>query len=457
MSKKLYALLAMLMVSIMILSACQPASTPETVATDEPTEEVMVDETEAVEEPTEEEIVTIEWWTVSSEEYSEEAQAGMVAQFEAENPNIKVNMTVLPSSGFSEKMTTALGAGEGAPDVAFYWDSNWWPEAMDLTPFIEADETFDPSMYFQGYWDTRAVWGDTVVGLPLGVGANFVMYNKDIFDEVGVAYPTEDWTVDEAIALAEQLTDLDNGRWGWDRPRGDYRAIFFNFGARPYDDASTTVEGYLNSDESLAAYSWLWDLVDSNTTPTPAELEVLGTEGTGPVDLFLAGRLAMATLNQGHMLNAVEAGMNFGIVPEPGVEGNERYVHGWSLTCSMWSKSEHPQEAWEFLSYWVGAEGQRYLMDNGNLFPSIPSVLADYKYADEDYAQAFFKVLDLEQDALWLQAHPCWRSGVSRAISDIWDLIFLGQITKDDIPATIEEMLPAAQDALDECVPRLGG
>ena len=457
MSKKLYALLAMLMVSIMILSACQPASTPETVATDEPTEEVMVDETEAVEEPTEEEIVTIEWWTVSSEEYSEEAQAGMVAQFEAEHPNIKVNMTVLPSSGFSEKMTTALGAGEGAPDVAFYWDSNWWPEAMDLTPFIEADDTFDPSMYFQGYWDTRAVWGDTVVGLPLGVGANFVMYNKDIFDEVGVAYPTEDWTVDEAIALAEQLTDLDNGRWGWDRPRGDYRAIFFNFGARPYDDASTTVDGYLNSEESLAAYSWLWDLVDSNTTPTPAELEVLGTEGTGPVDLFLAGRLAMATLNQGHMLNAVEAGMNFGIVPEPGVEGNDRYVHGWALTCSMWSKSEHPQEAWEFLSYWVGAEGQRYLMDNGNLFPSIPSVLADYEYADEDYAQAFFKVLDLEQDALWLQAHPCWRSGVSRAISDIWDLIFLGQITKDDIPATIEEMLPAAQDALDECVPRLGG
>jgi multiple sugar transport system substrate-binding protein len=353
-------------------------------------------------------------------------------------------------------MTTALGAGEGAPDIAFYWDTNWWPEAMDLTPFIEADEDFDPSMYFPGYWDTRAVWGDIVVGLPLGVGANFVMYNKDIFDEVGIPYPTEDWTAYEAIEIAEQLTDLDVGRWGWDRPRGPYRAIFFNFGAQPYDDASTTVDGYLNSEESIAAYTWLWDLVDSGTTPTPAEMEVLGTEGTGPVDLFLAGRLAMATLNQGHMLNAVDAGMNFGIVPEPGVEGNTRYVHGWALTCSMWSKSEHPEEAWEFLSYWVGAEGQRYLMENGNLFPSIPSVLEDYEYADTDYAQAFFNVLTLEQDAAWLQKHSCWSGGVSRAISDLWDLIDLGDIARDEIPAKIEELLPAAQDALDECVPRLG-
>lgn len=460
MSKKLYALLGVLLITVMILSACTP-----------PTEEPVVEETEEVEEteapvaeteePVEEteeavEPVTIEWWTVSSEEYSEEAQAGLVAQFEAEHPNIKVNMTVLPASGFSEKMTTALGAGEGAPDVAFYWNNNWWPEAMDLTPFIEADESFDPDMYFPGFWETRAVWGDVIVGLPLGVGANFVMYNKDIFDEEGVAYPEADWTADEAIEIAKQLYDDEFMRWGWDRPRGPFRAIFFNYGARPYDDESTTVDGYLNSDETLAAYTWLWDLVDSGVTPTPAELETLGTEGTGPVDLFLAGRLAMATLNQGHMLNAVDAGMNFGIVPEPGVEGQPQYVHGWALTSSMWSKSEHPQEAWEFLSYWVGYEGQKYLMENGNLFPSIPAALDEYEYADTDYAQAFFSVLALEQDAAWLGAHPCYRGGVERAISDLWDLIMLGEIGRDEIPAKMEELLPAAQDALDECVPRLG-
>lgn len=84
-------------------------------------------------------VVTIEWWTVSSEEYSEEVQRALVDQFNASHTNVQVNMTLLPESGFDERMTTTLGAGEGAPDVAFYWNNNWFPQALDLTPYIEAD------------------------------------------------------------------------------------------------------------------------------------------------------------------------------------------------------------------------------------------------------------------------------------------------------------------------------
>ena len=253
------------------------------------------------------------------------------------------------------------------------------------------------------------------------------------------------------------MTDPSKKHWGGDRPRGPYRAIYFNYGARPYSDDSTTVDGYLNGPESVAAYTWLWDLVNSGATSTPAEIEVLGTEGTGPVDLFLAGRLAMATLNQGHMLNAVEAGTNFGIVPEPGLPGKPRYVHGWALTCSIWKRTQHPQEAWEFLSYWVGREGQKYLMENANCFPSIPSVLEEYEDADKDYAQAFFEVLDLEQDAEWLGGHPCYRGAVERAVRDVWDKIMYADMERDQIQAELDSFVPAAQDALDECVPRLGG
>ena len=455
--KWLWLIVAVIMVAAM-LAACGAEPTPtEAPVVEEPTQAAEPEPTEAPAPTEAAEPVTVEWWTVSSEEYTEEAQRAMAQEFEASHPNIKVNVTVLPSSGFGEKMTTALGAGEGAPDVAFFWDNNWFPEALELTPYIEADPDFSPDLYFPGFWNTRAMWGDKVVGLPLGVGANFVMYNKDVFDEAGVDYPTDDWTTEDFIDIATQLTDLDQKRWGGDRPRGPFRAIFFNYGARPYADDSSTVEGYLDSEETLAAYTWLWDLVNSETTPTPAELEVLGTEGTGPVDLFLSGRLAMATLNQGHMLNAIEAGTNFGIVPEPGVEGNTRYMHGWSLTCSIWKGTEHPQEAWEFLSYWVGPEGQKFLMENGNLFPSIPSVLDEYKDADKDYVQAFFRVLAMEQDAEWLMGHPCYRGGVERAVQDLWDKIMYGDIAREDIPAEMESLIPGAQEGLEECVPRLGG
>ncbi|MCC7208546.1 MAG: sugar ABC transporter substrate-binding protein [Anaerolineae bacterium] len=400
--------------------------------------------------------VTLEWWTVDSEEYSEQAQRDMAAAFEAENPGIKVNVTVLPESGFTEKMTTALGAGVGAPDVAFFWDNNWFPQALDLTPYLEADADVTPDIYFPNFWATRAVWQGKVVGLPLGVGANFVMYNRDLFDAAGIAYPTEAWTTEDYLGMVSALTNPDSKVWGGDRPRGPFRAVWYNYGAYPYSDDSMTVDGYLNGEASVAAYTWLWDLVNSNGTPTPADLEVLSREGTGPIDLFLSNRLAMATLNQGHMLNAIDAGMNFGIVPEPAGPSEDRHVNAWSLTVSIWSGSQHPDEAWKFLSYWAGPKGQKFLMENGNLFPSIPSVLEQHPDADKDYVQAFFNVLELPQVAQWDIAHPC-KSTVLRAAVDVWDLVMLGQIGRDEIQAKLNEYVEPAQTALDECRGRLGG
>jgi multiple sugar transport system substrate-binding protein len=399
--------------------------------------------------------VTIEWWTVASEEFNEEVQRALVDQFNAENPGIQVNMTLLPSDGYDERMQTTLGAGQGAPDVALFWNTNWFPQALDLTEFIEADAEIGPEIYLPGFWNTRAVWEDKIVGLPLGVGANFVMYNMDMFDAAGVAYPDPDWTPEDYIATVTALADAEQRVWGGDRPRGPYRAIWYNLGARLYSDDSTTTEGYFNSPESVMAYQWLWDLVSSGATPTPADLEVLGNEGTGPIDLFLADRLAMATLNQGHMQNAIAEGKRFGIVPEPQVEGNTRHVNAWSLTVSIWSGTEHPEEAYQWLRYWAGPVGQQFLMENGNLIPSIPSVLETWAEADTEFGQAFLSVLELEQVAAWDNEHPC-KGTVLRSVSDAWDRVMLGAVGRDEIPAMLDGLVPAADAALAECVGRLG-
>ena len=406
-------------------------------------------------------VVTIEWWSVAGNELPAEAQEAVAAAFNAQQDNIQVNLTILPGDGYDTRMTTAIGAGSGAPDVALFWDNNWWPQTLDLTPYLEADPDLGPEDYFENFFLNWAIWQENgaIVGLPFGVGANFVMYNKDIFDEAGVAYPTADWTPDDYIEIATQVTDRDSRQWGGDRPRGViYRAIGMGYNAFPYSDDSTMVDGYLNSEESLAAFTWLWDLVDSGVTLTPSDVELLGTEGTGPVDLFLAGRLAMATMNEGHMQTAVAEGFNFGVVPEPHASpDNERYVNAWSLTASVWAGSEHPDEAYEFLSFFAGPEGQRIMMEQGNTIPSIPAVLADFEHADEDWAQAFFAVLEYKQVAEWTGAHPCYRSAVRQVIQDVRDLIDLGEVERDGIKDLLDEYVGPAQDALDECVPRLGG
>ena len=402
--------------------------------------------------------VTITWWTLASAESPEPAIRAVIEAFEAEHPNIKIDVTIMAESAYGDLMNTALGAGEGAPDIAYFWETPWLPHTLDITDRLEADPDLSRDDYFEEYFNNWAVWNDRVVGLPFTVGANFVMYNKDVFDEAGVDYPTADWTPDDFIEIAKALTDPDKRRWGGDRPRGPFRALWRNMGAtKPYSDDSSTVDGYFNGPDSVAAYTWLWDLVDSGATPTPADIEVLGTEGTGPVDLFIAGRLGMATLNNGHMITAANAGVNFGVVPEPHVPGNERYVHAWALRASIWAGSEHPDEAYEFLSFWAGPEGQRINMEIGALMPSLPAVLEDYPDAEVDYFQGFMGVLNATQTAEWRATHPCWRGAVIRAVSDAWDLIMLGEIERDEVQATLDSLVEPAQAALDDCVPRLGG
>lgn len=406
--------------------------------------------TGAKEQAKSQDVVTLEWWTWDSEEYDEASQRAMVKAFEADHPNIKVNMTLMPTSGFETKMTTALGAGVGGPDVAFFSISNWFPKALPLDDFIKRDG-FDTSMYYQGFWDTKTQFDGKTIGLPLGVGASIVMFNKDLFDQAGVPYPTNDWTTDEYLEIAKKVANPARKVWGAEILTRPFRALWFNYGpnARLYSPDSTKVDGYLNSAESLRAYEWFYDLMRSGVTPTVSDMATLSTENTGPIDLFMADRIAMATLNQGHMLNAVKAGKNFGVVREPGVGNNPRHVNAWSLLVGIWEGTKHPEEAWTFLKWYVGPEGQKFLMDNANLFPSIEAVAKQYKDADKDYVQAFLEVLDDNQVAIWRGSHPSGTK-VEASITDLWDKIKLGLITRDQIKGELDALVPRAQEVLDE-------
>lgn len=401
-----------------------------------------------------EEEVVLQWWTIDSEEFTAAAQTELAEVYGDMTPGVGVEVTVLPPAGFGQKMDTALNAGVGAPDIAIYWNNRWFPNALVLDDYIEQDD-FDTSRYIDSFWKTRALWDGKVIGLPTSLGATIIVYNKDIFDARGVAYPTADWTTEDYIEIASELVDAENRVWGSDRPRKPFRTVWHNYGARPYSDDSTTVEGYFNSQAMVDAYTWFWDLVHSDATPTASELESLGNEGTGPVDLFMAGRLGMANLNQGHLRTILHNGMNVGVVPEPRVPGKQRYVNAWASMISVWNKPEHPSEAWSFLKYLCGPEGQAFLMERSNLIPTIPELLPGLRDADSPQMQAFFDVLQYPQVAEWNQSHPSY-SLIERAARDLWDQIDLKMIDRDDIPEILDEMVPEMQKVLDEGVDRLG-
>jgi multiple sugar transport system substrate-binding protein len=427
--------------SAALLSACAPTSTPPK-PTSAPAAPAQAAPTTGAR------TATVKWWTVPSEDFDEASQREVVQAFEAKNGSIKIDVTFLPPNGYDDKMTTALGTGE-APDVAFFWIDAWLPRAMDLTRLIQRDK-FDTGQYLKPAWDSWARFGATekIIGLPLGVGCNFLFYNTELFKQFGVEAPTWGLTIQQWLATLPKATDRTKRIWGGDRPRGAFRSLFYSNGARLMNDDGTTVEGYFNSQQSVEAYEAVSDMVATNATPSAADIAALGTAGTGPVDLFLAGRVASATLNQGHLANVRKAGLSFGSVHEPAWPGKDPWAHAWSLRVGMNAQAKDADAAWEFMKFYVGPDGQRILMDKGNLVPSWKATLDQFPNGSDPNVQTMKKVLDMPTGNQFANRFP-WYPAVLREAQPLWDKINLQQIGREEIRGEVDKLVPTLQAKLD--------
>ena len=52
------------------------------------------------------------------------------------------------------------------------------------------------------------------LGIPKDLDSAAVWYNKDMFDEAGIPYPTADWTWDDFREIAKKLTKADGSQYG---------------------------------------------------------------------------------------------------------------------------------------------------------------------------------------------------------------------------------------------------
>lgn len=136
----------------------------------------------------------------------------MVAKFNETHPNIEVQFERSEGQGYNEKISAAIASGDAwdvfrAPNT---FPTRFGPKGVleDLTQYINSDTKYPASMYLEGALDTWKVEGK-IYGLPVWVLNAWLFYNKKLFDEAGVAYPTPDTTWDEYVAMAEKLTKRD--------------------------------------------------------------------------------------------------------------------------------------------------------------------------------------------------------------------------------------------------------
>ena len=115
-------------------------------------------------------------------------------------------------------MLEAGAQGGSLPDV-FWMHSNESQRYMsndmllDLTDKIAASDVIDPANYPDDIWGLYT-YEDKYYAVPKDIDTIALWYNKTMFDEAGLEYPTADWTWDDVTEAARKLTKDDGSQYG---------------------------------------------------------------------------------------------------------------------------------------------------------------------------------------------------------------------------------------------------
>jgi multiple sugar transport system substrate-binding protein len=336
----------------------------------------------------------------------EDAMKKVLATWQQENPNVELK-TEFVGEDYWTKLQTQIAAGTppdaGISDYARVVSYAKAGSLLALDDFIDGDkvslEQYLPDAvaqyrWQQGMFDTGGK-GGKVYGLPSDAQGFIFAYNKKMFDEAGVKYPTDDWTWDDLVAAAKQITKPDQNKWGCYAPnlptlfRGDF--VFSAGGDLATADYKKSA---LDRPETIEAYKWVWDLIYTyKVAPRPLPSEPANPFASGRVAMYVDGVWWVADF-----LQIKDFEWDLAMLPKHPKTGKRTT----SLESDGWwafKATKDPDLAWSLVKFLASPESQRKFGELEFVVPSsIPEVAKEW-YAKKPPASRSKALDNLVQDS----------------------------------------------------------
>ena len=281
--------------------------------------------------------VTITYAHFSGSGAQEETLKKMIEIFESKNPDIKVDVQITGYEDYFTKLATTVGGGN-PPDV-FEMNMENFLSYMLRGACADLTGKIDTANYSEGTLAAVSSEGK-IYAVPMSFSTCVLFYNKDLFDQAGVAYPTDEWTWADAQAAAEKIKALGDDIWGYYQPityNEFYKSIKGNGGSVLSEDYSQFT---MNTPENVAVLEAMIARVrgENHVMPTKEELA-----GRGDWDLFTEGKLGMIITGiWGFPTFAEKCTFDWDIVVEPGYKTPSTFFFA-NVNCV--SPSSDKQEA----------------------------------------------------------------------------------------------------------------
>ena len=300
------------------------------------------------------------WDALFSEEIDE-----LIKAYNAQegNANVTIEPTQLPWAEYWTKLETTLATGDDAPDI-------FWVNLAHLVEYLPAgymlpleDGVLDLDKYSDTAMDLLKGEDGSHYGVPFLLDPNVLIYNKAMFDEAGLSYPSNDWTWEDFRNAAKALTKEDKSQYGYcfrtDTGQGSMHEWLVMAGSNEFD--------YVNSvplfaqDDALEGWSFVYDIMyQDGSTPTGAQM----TEIQGDT-YFQSGQAAMVfgappkIVTYAEALGAEKIGVSM-------LPTGARRACSFSV-CSMagYAKTKYNTQVQSFLKFAASEEGMNILSKAG--------------------------------------------------------------------------------------------
>jgi multiple sugar transport system substrate-binding protein len=289
-------------------------------------------------------------------------------------PDIKVELQQI-SEDYDRKIQTMV-AGGNAPDIMataeqvnVFSSKN---QLLDLNPYLDKAGVEASDRWAQATVDAYSTDGK-LWAAPDRSGAMVVFYNKALFDDAGVGYPSSEWTWEDFSAAAKKLTKKDGDTttqygyaagdwWPW------YMTWMYQNGGEVIDDQGKPVVDSPANQEALQFYH---DLMHKDgVAPTPRDYANLGVKS--PDALFAQGKLAMATTGFWNVSALAETDLDWGVAPL--WHGQESTTAAFGTGLAVSASSDRKDDAAKIVEFLTSEEGQEPIATSGADVPANTAV-----------------------------------------------------------------------------------
>jgi len=310
----------------------------------------------------------------------------MIAAFEEENPDIKVNLVTINPTAYNERMQTLMVGGV-VPDV-MSTDPNVYYEWADRGLLADVTDIMDGAareqkMHFMPIVSDELDYHGRYYAVPFNMCGVILQLNLDLFRQGGVPIPpvkdiTWDWILRVAPKLSRRAGNP-NAPSEWFFTMPDMTSLLFTFGGRVFDDPHNPRKVLVDSPEAAEMCRYVRAL--SATKAVLSRAQMVNSSNTAVEQLF-GRRQAPARIHglwDRPGLYGIPIGFDFDVRPFPAGPTGLRITANGAFMLGIPPKARHAEAARRFLRFYLSPRGIRINCRTGEYLPLFREMLSSIK------------------------------------------------------------------------------